>query len=244
MAGALPALSSGMARWLKYVAYGLLGAGFADAAAPADFSLVARSRHVALYAWQGPAPNVAEIERRLLHMAALLGEPEIPQLEYFHYDHPADLAAATGLYIGGLTLVRAGQIHSTRRQTDHEMVHLLAGRLGDPGQFFQEGLAVALGDRGRDRDGHAVDAVARRIVRSTPLDAWLVGFDPLQRPGGYSVAGSFVGFLLKRHGVSRVVSFFRMCRMRTRNEAFVFTFGERLEDAAKAWVGALEGRRR
>jgi hypothetical protein len=82
-------------------------------------------------------------------LAGLLGLSSVPHAELYRYERAEDVAAVTGQYVGGVTYPALRQVHSTEGSLNHEMVHLVAAQLGDPGTFFQEGLAVALGDRGR-----------------------------------------------------------------------------------------------
>src|SRR6185295_7227116 len=106
------------------------------------------------------------VERELRAVARSLGASTLPRIQLFLYEHAADIAAATGVYAGGVTFPGLGQIHSTAYRLRHELVHAVAGGLGgDPGAFFQEGLAVAVGDGGRHNDGRRVDDVARASVR-------------------------------------------------------------------------------
>jgi hypothetical protein len=57
-------------------------------------------------------------------------------------------------------------------------VHAVAGGLGDPGRFFHEGLAVALGDEGR-WDGRAVDALVRALAATVDRKQLVKSFDSL-----------------------------------------------------------------
>jgi hypothetical protein len=102
------------------------------------------------------------------------------------------VAADLGEYATGVTLGSLRQIHTVRRECHlHEIVHLVAAQLGDPGPFFQEGLAVALSGskwRGQALSGHRLPASLRRQKISTLA----ARFETLPPEVAYPAAGSFV----------------------------------------------------
>jgi len=225
-------------RVLACVACGALGAARADAQA-LSFSRAGESAHVTVYA-QDRAPDVQRLERELRDVARTLGESTLPRIQLFYYEHASDIAVATGLYAGGVTFPGLGQIHSTAYRLRHEMVHVVASRLGgDPGPFFQEGLAVAVGDGGRHNDGRRVDDVARGLLRGAAMKDLVAGFASADPEEGYAIAGSFMGFLLKRHGSLRVVRFFR--DKGRSGEAFEAAFGESVDATGSLWMTRLFG---
>jgi hypothetical protein len=194
-----------------------------------------------LYA-QDRAPDVHRLERELRDVARSLGESTLPRIQLFYYEHASDVAVATGLYAGGVTFPGLGQIHSTAYRLRHEMVHVIASRLGgDPGAFFQEGLAVAVGDGGRHNDGRPVDDVARGTLRATALSELIARFASADPQEAYPIAGSFVRFLLKRHGIARVIRFFRGSTAGARGEAFENAFGESVDATGSLWMARLCG---
>src|SRR4029453_6933607 len=109
----------------------------------------------------------------------------------------------TGTYAAGITFPAANQIHSTQEFHAHEIVHLVASRLGNPGAFFQEGLAVAVGNEGR-WNGQDVNKLAKAAAGRAPLSKLVAGFDRIDPEVGYPVAGSFVASLIKAHGIAKV----------------------------------------
>ena len=137
-----------------------------------------------------------------------------------------------------MTVPATGEIHSVRPYHPHEIVHRLADEMGDPGPFFHEGLAVALGNGGRWR-GSRVDDIARRWVGAYRWRTLIDDFDRLDPDLGYPVAGSFVDFLIREHGAQRVASFFRGCRQEARDRRFQEVFGQSLDEAGAAWAGTL-----
>jgi hypothetical protein len=203
------------------------------------FALRAKTSRFEFYTRGDARLNVERPEAQLARVESLLGHKVSGTVEYYHYDRPEDIAAATGRYAGGLTFPDLGQIHTTASADNHELVHLVAYELGDPGPFFQEGLAVVLGDRGRWM-GQPVDRVAKKVAKGTTLASMIAGFDRIEPREGYAVAGSFVAYLVERHGLDKVVHFFRACHGgRDTATAFAAIFGQSLEAAGGSWAQAL-----
>jgi hypothetical protein len=230
--------------WLKRAVgtaslIGLLGAASATASPLAGFALRAETRNFAFFSRGDARVDVRRPEAQLARVEAALGQRLSARIDYYMYDRAEDLVATTGRYAGGLTFPELGQVHSTSSSQDHEIVHVIAHQLGNPGPFFQEGLAVELGDHGRWR-GQPVDRVARTIVPGTTLETLIARFDANDPGEGYAVAGSFVSFLIKAHGITQVSHFFRACQgERTTAAAFAAIFGETLEVAGTKWARSL-----
>ena len=205
------------------------------------FQLAATTPHFLFYSRNGEPIDVHEVERSLWKVQRLLGQELPGQAEYYRYGTPQEVAANLGEYATGVTLGSLRQIHTVRRESHmHEIVHLVAAQLGDPGPFFHEGLAVALSGpswRGRTLSRVRLPASWRRQKLSTLADR----FETLSPEAAYPVAGSFVAFLIKAYGVSRVAAFFRASGSAgaPRDEIFRATFGVGLDQAGTAWA---EGR--
>ncbi|HEY2944883.1 MAG TPA: hypothetical protein VGN09_20785 [Vicinamibacteria bacterium] len=184
--------------------------------------------------------QVERTERYLSRLEALLGERGPARVEYFRYETTDEVGRATGIRALGVTFVKMGQIHSTLAFHPHELVHVVAGPMGDPGTFFQEGLAVALGDEGR-WNGRAVDAMAKRVVRGGELSRLVDAFDSIDPDVAYPAAGSFVASLIRGHGIASVAAFFRACHgsVASRDRAFEASFGLTLDQALVAWAARL-----
>lgn len=204
------------------------------------FVLKAETAHFAFYARPDGKVDARRSERYLAEVETALGHAFSGRAEYYRYGSAQELAAVTGTYASGVTFSQSREIHSTEEFHAHEIVHLVAGQLGDPGAFFQEGLAVALGNRGRWR-GKAVDDLARSAARRLDLPRLLARFESVEADLAYPVAGSFVSSLLRKHGASRVADFFRACGPSgaDRDAAFLGTFGESLEEATTSWLATL-----
>ena len=217
-----------------------LGSAFAPltSAAPLPgFVLAAQTTHFSFYS-RGEKVEAAKVERSVDRIEKALGEKLSGHAEYYRYSSPQELQAGTGHYAAGVTFPETGQVHSTEAVHEHELVHLIAGQLGNPGTFFQEGLAVALGNEGRWQ-GQKVDKIAREHTMSIPQ--LIAQFEAVDPNISYPVAGSFVGYLVKTYGASQVASFFKACGPSggTRDAAFSKTFGTTTAQAAQAWQASL-----
>ncbi len=233
------AWTSGFDAAVAIVSLNLAAASLSSAAPLAGFALRAETTHFAFFSRGVARLDVRRPEEQLARVEAALGHRISTRVDYYVYERPEDIAAATGRYAGGLTLPGLGQVHSTLSSQNHEIVHVVAHSLGDPGPFFQEGLAVALGDRGRWQ-GQPVDRVAKNVAKTATLASLIAGFDAVDPREGYAVAGSFVGYLVKVHGLPKVSHFFRACHDgRGADAAFVAIFGETLDEAGAAWLRAL-----
>lgn len=213
--------------------------GSAFAGPPAGFTLSARTGRLAFYSRGDAKVDAKRSEKNLARIESLLGQRVQGPVEYYQYERAEDIAAVTGTYAGGLTYRNLRQIHTTTAADHHEFVHLVAFELGNPGAFFQEGLAVVLGDEGRYQ-GRPVDRVAKPIAKMKPLAALIASFDAHQPREGYAVAGSFMSFLIKQHGLDKVVHFFRACHgRRDTGTAFAAIFGQTLDESGAAWARSL-----
>jgi hypothetical protein len=204
------------------------------------FTLTAQTDRFIFYSRDAQKVNVEKTEKYLVELEGLLGHKMTGKATYYRYGTPEEIAAGTGTYAAGVTLPHTGEIHSTRDFHAHELVHLVAGQIGDPGTFFQEGLAVALGNEGR-WEGKNVDALAKGRVKGTTIAKLIAEFDRLDPVVSYPIAGSFVARLIKTHGIARVSEFFKACGAagKNRQAAFAKTFGQTLDEAGAEWTAAL-----
>jgi hypothetical protein len=219
----------------------LVLAGSPAVAAPLPgFAPIARTDRFTFYGRSAAKVDAARTERYVEQLEGLFGQRLAGSAEYYRYDSAQEVAVGTGTFAEGVTFPAGQQVHSTLAFHPHELVHLVAGQLGQPGAFFQEGLAVALGDGGRWR-GHKVDGVAKRAAESRrPLSQLVAGFDALDPEVAYPVAGSFVGQLIARHGLPQVAEFFRKCaRGSDAQAAFAEVFGRSLDEAGRSWIANL-----
>jgi hypothetical protein len=211
--------------------------GFREAGRSARVRLFTRSESAAP---RRARADLARIESYLGRVEALLDERPGRPIDYYRYERPEDIAAQTGVYATGLTSVGGTVVHSTLDYHPHELVHVVAGRLGDPGRFLHEGLAVALGDEGR-WGGRDVDQLAAARGGALTWSALRDGFERLGADTAYPLAGSFVKHLIHTEGLPRLVAFFRACPAGGHRieAAFHASYGFSLEDAVAAWRGRL-----
>jgi hypothetical protein len=229
-----------MTRTVATLAVTVLAAANLKAAPLPGFVLTAQTPHFSFYSRDNQKVDSQKTERYLAQVEQLLGQRVEGRAEYYRYATAQELAAGTGTYAAGLTLAHAGQIHSTQAFHAHEIVHLVAGQMGNPGVFFQEGLAVAIGNEARWQ-GKDVDSLARKVAGSAKLSSLVAGFDSLEPDAAYALAGSFVNRLIKTHGIAKVAEFFRACGPKGTNPAGAFarTFGQSLDEAGAAWAASL-----
>jgi hypothetical protein len=211
----------------------MLGSGATASAAMPGFTLAARTPRVSYFS-RGQKVDVAKVEASLTRIEGALGTRLTGHAAYYRYESAQEVAAGTGHYAAGVTF--AGQVHSTSACHDHELVHLVAVQLGNPGRFFEEGLAVALGDESRGLRRTAKKALSG----GQPLARWVAGFDGQDPDAAYAVAGAFVRHLIDTQGMEKVRALFRASRSETDvPRAFAATFGQGLEEAGAAWRANL-----
>ena len=230
---------SKMTRTVAMLAVGIVAATNLQAAPLPGFVLTAQTQHFSFYSRDNQKVDSQKTERYLAQVEQLLGQQVEGRAEYYRYATAQELAAGTGTYAAGLTLAHSGQIHSTQAFHAHEIVHLVAGQMGNPGVFFQEGLAVAIGNEAKWQ-GKDVDGLARKAA-GAKLSTLVARFDSLDPDTAYAVAGSFVNRLIKTHGIAKVAEFFRACGAQGTNPsaAFARTFGQSLDEAGASWAASL-----
>jgi hypothetical protein len=220
---------------------GLVVAGRLHAAPPLPgFTLRVETPRFAFYARGTQTVDARKSERFLSRIEALLGARVTGRAEYYRYGSPEELAQGTGTYASGVTFAATREIHSTHAFHAHEIVHLVASQLGDPGAFFHEGLAVVLGNDGK-WNGKDVSDLARPLVRRASFRTLLAQFDSMDPQRGYPLAGSFVAYLVRTHGLDKVADFFRRCPPTggDREAAFARVFGNSLDSAGASWIASL-----
>lgn len=226
------------ARTIAAILGATLGAATVHAAPP-GFHLAATTPHFLFYTRGKASVEPKQAERFLAEVETTLGHDVKGVAEYYRYERPEDLSAVVGEYTTGVTYAESGQIHSTMAAHRHEIVHLVSGQLGSPARFFQEGLAVALGDNGR-LWGRDVDQIVRGLGTVPALAALTTQFNRHDPNVSYPVAGSFVGHLIKKHGIASVREFFRRSTGGAQTEStFAASFGQSLAQAEIEWRAAL-----
>ena len=215
----------------------VLGAVNAQAAPLPGFVLAGQTQHFSYYS-RGEKVDTHKVEQRVAELEKVLGQTLTHKAKYYRYATAQEVEAVTGYYATGVTFVATGDVHSTEPCHDHELVHLIAGGFGgDPGAFFQEGLAVAVGNKG-EWQGKPADRVAR--ANAANVAAMVASFDRFEAKTAYAVAGSFVGYLIRTQGMAQVKAFFRSCGPKVDTKAaFAQAFGESVETVAARWARSL-----
>ncbi len=211
------------------------------AAVPEGFRLAAETRNFSFYARGGEQVLAAKSQGFLDETSRKLGAQVVGKTSYFRYSWPEELAFVVGGAAAGATgaYMASGDVHSTKPFDAHEIVHRVAFQLGNPGALFQEGLAVELGDGGRFGDAK-VDHIARGLAGRFELETLLERFTSLGPEARYPLAGSFVRFLVRRHGLGKVAEFFKACPdERARDVQFARVMGTSLQDEGREWIAAL-----
>lgn len=227
--------------WLSLAAMAFTMARQAQAAPLPGFALVAQTQHFSFYS---PDPHLKvdaeQAEQCLREFSAMLGQPIKGRAEFFRHERPEDIAVYTGVYSTGLAEGYGERIHSTLPNHPHEIVHAVTRRMGSPGDFFEEGLAVALGDHGRI-NGIPVARLAKvALARHQVADA-VNAFRDVDPTAAYAVAGAFVEYLIQTRGLAKVAEFFRACANGPgyRDTAFASVFGRPLDAELADWTATL-----
>lgn len=201
--------------------------------------LQATTERISVYSRRGRGVDVARLERSLETAERQLGHKFSGRLQYFEYDYPEEVAFATGKFATGVTYAAEGQVHAVAQVSDHEIVHAVAWQLGNPGNFFHEGLAVAVADKGKWW-GRDVNRAAKALARRASLSTVIASFNGSEPGDGYYVAGSFVSWLIKTQGWEKVATFFHECSGEgTAPAAFAQVFGRSLDAAGAEWAASL-----
>lgn len=130
-----------------------------------------------------------------------------PPLQRYRWLAPDDLDCPDG--INGCATQDSGIASSARPYLLHELVHTTLTTLDYPYQpFFGEGIAVALDPLYGDNRGptYLVAPPGQKLTDPRP---WMTYSHEELNPGGYSVAGSYVSFLIARHGPAKFLEFLR-----------------------------------
>jgi hypothetical protein len=218
-----------------------LAAGRLEANSIGGFRLVAQTENFSFYTRDNRRPDVKRCQRFLADTAKELGQAVEGRSEYFLYSHTDEIASNTGRPNSGVTELASGRIHSVQEFHPHEIVHRVARLIGDPGPFFSEGLAVAMGNKGEWR-GRPVDEMARPVSRERTLRSLVDDFTRIDTDKSYAAAGSFVTWLIRNHGgLPRLSDFLRACGKAgfPRDIRFREIYGFGLDEAGEAWAASL-----
>lgn len=223
------------------LAVAILAAAMQTSPTPNGFSVAAETRSFTFYTRDAAKVDADKNQRFLDDTSRRLGVTIEGKKAYYRYEWSEELAFVVGETAASASgaYMASGDIHSTKDFDAHEIVHRVAFRLGNPGAFFQEGLAVELGDNGRYGKAK-VDEIARRLAGQVKFRTLVDRFSSLAPEVRYPLAGSFVRFLIARHGIGVVSGFFRACGdERARDAQFAKLMGRSLDDAGREWLAAV-----
>jgi hypothetical protein len=142
-------------------------------------------------------------------------------------------------------VVLATYVDTLRHFATREVIHVLLGRTwGTPrSMFMREGLACALeGSFSMGKERWDVHTNAQSLVRQgrVPSIAKLErDFDNYRQEVSWSVAGSFLDFLINRFGVAPVKALYQLAGTRDFSEMFEKIYGHRLTDVEREWLQTL-----
>jgi hypothetical protein len=227
-----------MMTWTRttIVVAALLACRTSEASHIGGFRLVGETANFAFYARDGRRPDAKRCQRFLNDTARDLGQIVEGKAPYYLYAHQDQIPVGSGRR-NGMTELPSGNIHSVHEFHPHEIVHRVAGLLGDPGPFFSEGLAVWMAERGVIQ-GRSVDAIAREGLDVHAFRTIVDRFPEVEPVAAYATAGSFVGWLVRNHGgLPRLSDFLRKCEKAgfPRPSRFRVVYGFSLDEAAEQW---------
>jgi hypothetical protein len=161
----------------------------------------------------------------------------------FLFSAHADVGRVFGREYGGVALIDANAIavaagDSLREDVRHELAHLFAARWNPQAPpLLGEGLAVWLQGT---QHGEPIDAMAwpwvgdARLGLRSLLDRGFFFAEP-HRHTCYLLAGSFTGFLLRRHGRKAYRRLYARVGRRGFEREFHRCLGMSLDDAERQW---------
>jgi hypothetical protein len=180
-------------------------------------------------------------------LAQLFGFPLRRRLHVFIVPTPRDIEALFGRPFGGTVWPGANAVLLTAENLNrvmlrHELGHLFSIRWNPAAPpIMAEGLSTWLeaADRGRTLDAAACEF---RLLSRPDLKKLL---DPRyfyaesHRYGCYTFAGSFTGFLIRRHGWDRYLRFYRKTKATRFESRFRKFFGLSLMEAQQRWLDEI-----
>lgn len=225
--------------------------------APVVEELTVRVESASIVFHHAPGDGVDVDLQQAFHewFTGLIGIEPPTRIRYHKYrslDHMRALTGRTGTGWADPPL----DVHSIYPAHPHEAVHLYTHQLGRPADFFNEGIAVALGVDPRDPgsvprwNGIHIHTWTQTMLEDGSLRplAELVETDAFRRLAdseAYPAAGSFVRYLFDRQGVAPLVAFFRDGTreesLATIRRRFRACFGEDLETTESEWRAFLAG---
>ena len=192
------------------------------------------------------AKNLAiESEFHLSEIKKQLNLSSVPKFHIFAYRNFKEKKILFGGGQTDIADVYSPSIHILLKKNNyptlrHEIVHVASSDLAyfglgfHPNMAFTEGLAVAMAPEFHELDIHSS---ARAIVQSAGVhlreDLFTVNFWAISGQKAYTVAGSFLKYLLAQYGPQKVLAFYGGSHFET-------TFGQSLAELDESWQRYLK----
>jgi hypothetical protein len=187
--------------------------------------------------------RLCEAERD--EVAGLFGVRPRRRLHVFVVPTPKDLERIFGKPMGGTVWMGAIFLAAdtmNQRTLRHELGHVFSHRWNAAAPpIMAEGLSTWLQE---DDEGKMVDSETCRICLLTSPDLKKLldrnyFFSESRQRSCYVLAGSFTGFLIRRHGWDRYRRFYRKTRARRFESRFRKFFGLSLMEAQRRWLDEI-----
>ncbi len=226
----------------------------ATAAALTAFTLVAHTDRGDYWSLDGKnKPDVVCIERTLSKFEREMGS-HVPRIAYYRVNTPAQVARFAVDYAQGVYNTPRGierylytdeqhpvqpRITATGNCSVHEIAHAATFALGDPGLFWDEGLATTLSGTPYFNGGHQKYLARRNKLTLAQAKDGFRGDIPNadMRLRWYEFAAAFVQHIGQRYGVQKRNAFFaRTPDGNAAPSAFLEIYGMTEEQAWNEWL--------
>jgi hypothetical protein len=219
-------------------------------------SLKQSSTHFNYYLSFNDYVDTAWQEKYYSWLTSKLGLQNTDKLSYFKYRDRKQLKKITGRKTNGFAEPGTYNFHTIWKTDNHESIHTVVfNHWGYPPALFTEGIAVAHHVNPSKSsfvplwNGVPIDDIARsfkEVGKIPPLERLIESssFRKFDEQVAYPVAGSFIAFLLSKHGLIKLRTFFSKTEYKSSAsdtfQIFYNTFGITLDAAWKIWLNSLE----
>lgn len=196
-----------------------------------------------------PFPEGAQEQQQALfnHFCERLNLKSDVVLKFYLYPDTASIRDALSLKGHQYVSWDDFEIHTISPIDNHELIHFITGEYGVPPRAFAEGTVFWLHD---DWLGDPVDKVAafHRAAKQLPNMADLTDynrFSMLDVGISFPTAASFIGFIVDRWGVDKLIELYGQANGLNNftgfSQAFEIVYGAPLADVENAWYIYLGG---
>jgi hypothetical protein len=194
-------------------------------------------------------PSLLEdVQKELESLEQQFDRPLRRRLHVYFFEHRRDFGEIFGWEYWGFALVGANAIvfaddsQFFQEIVRHELTHLFTHRWRAGAQpLLSEGLSVHMQ---QSHWGHSIDTMASDFLKKEPLPLLSlrdprVFFSKEHIAACYALAGSFTGFLIRRHGWKNYRRWFRWCDGTMFLFKFHWCFGVSFAQAESDWRAEL-----